>query len=245
MQEYLVFRLYGPLASWGTTAVGEERPTADMPSRSALLGLLGAALGIRRDDGAALRALQASVCFGVKQCAPGTLLRDYHTAQVPPQRSKVVHLTRQSELSDPKPETVLSKRDYRCDSLWVVAAWLTEPSAYTLEQLRQALLRPVFQLYLGRKSCPPALPLAPTVCTVATLKEALNQSFAPLTRSLKEDGWWLQHDQWARYCWEGDQDRLGGDVTHAVRTTPWDEPLSRDRWQFAQRVRYQLDEQEA
>lgn len=245
MQEYLVFRLYGPLASWGTTAVGEERPTAVMPSRSALLGLLGAALGIRRDEQTALRGLQDSVFFGIKQCAPGSLLRDYHTAQVPPQRGKAVHLTRQSELTDPSPETVLSKRDYRCDGLWVVALWLAEPAAYTLEQLRQALLQPVFPLYLGRKSCPPALPLAPVLCSAASLKEALNQPFAPLTRSLKEDGWWLQHDKWIRYCWEGGQDKLGGDVSHAVRTVPWDEPLNRERWQFAQRVRYQLDEQEA
>ncbi|WP_341668070.1 type I-E CRISPR-associated protein Cas5/CasD [Alcaligenes sp. SDU_A2] len=245
MQQYLVFRLYGPLASWGTTAVGEERPTASMPSRSALLGLLGAALGIRRDDETALSALQSSVCFGIKQCAPGTLLRDYHTAQVPPQRSKVVHLTRQSELSDPSPETILSKRDYRCDGLWVVAVWLSQGAVYTLEQLQQALRQPVFQLYLGRKSCPPALPLAPALCSAVNLKDALNQPFAPLTRSLKEDGWWLQQDSWARYSWEGDQDRLGGDVSHAVRTTPWDEPLNRARWQFSQRVCYQLDEQEA
>nr|WP_284509571.1 CRISPR-associated protein Cas5 [Salinivibrio costicola] len=48
MRDYLVFRLYGPLASWGEPAVGGDRPTSAYPSRSAVLGLLGAALGIKR-----------------------------------------------------------------------------------------------------------------------------------------------------------------------------------------------------
>ncbi|MEX2322042.1 MAG: CRISPR-associated protein Cas5, partial [Saccharospirillum sp.] len=39
--EFLVFRLYGPLASWGNTAVGGVRPTLAMPTRSAILGMLG------------------------------------------------------------------------------------------------------------------------------------------------------------------------------------------------------------
>lgn len=245
MQEYLIFRLYGPLASWGTTAVGEERPTADMPSRSALLGLLGAALGIERQAEKTLQSLQTSVCFGVKQVAAGTLLRDYHTAQVPPQRSKVVHYSRQSELSAADLNTVLSKRDYYCDALWVVAVWVIEDASFTLEQLKQALLRPVFPLYLGRKSCPVAAPLAPQIYKAHTLKEALNQPFEPFTRSHTEDTWWLARSTWARYNWEGSPDLLGEATTHVVRTVPWDEPLSRDRWQFAQRVSYQLDEQEA
>ena len=46
MTDYLLLRLYGPLASWGEIAVGESRHSAVQPSRSALLGLLGAALGI-------------------------------------------------------------------------------------------------------------------------------------------------------------------------------------------------------
>ena len=48
--EYLLFRLYGPLASWGEIAVGESRHTAAYPGKAALIGLLAAALGIRRDE---------------------------------------------------------------------------------------------------------------------------------------------------------------------------------------------------
>jgi hypothetical protein len=30
MAEYLIFRLYGPLAAWGTMAVGEIRPGSEI-----------------------------------------------------------------------------------------------------------------------------------------------------------------------------------------------------------------------
>src|SRR6185295_12377864 len=66
MPSFLVFRLYGPLASWGEVAVGEVRPSNLHPTRSALLGLLGAALGLRRSDEAALADLARTVRFAVR-----------------------------------------------------------------------------------------------------------------------------------------------------------------------------------
>ena len=50
MPEYLVFQLYGPFMSWGDIAVGEMRPSAMMPAKSAILGLLAAAVGIKRPE---------------------------------------------------------------------------------------------------------------------------------------------------------------------------------------------------
>ena len=51
--ETLIFQLEAPLSSWGEVAVGEYRPSAEYPSQSAVQGLLGAALGLDRDDDAA------------------------------------------------------------------------------------------------------------------------------------------------------------------------------------------------
>ena len=90
MADYLVFRLYGPLASWGEIAVGESRHSAAYPSRSALIGLLGAALGIERDDEAGQQALAAGYRFGVKLHAAGHPLRDYHTVQRGPELKRCV-----------------------------------------------------------------------------------------------------------------------------------------------------------
>jgi CRISPR system Cascade subunit CasD len=50
MSRYLLFQLYAPLVSWGAPAVGEVRHTDTIPTRSALLGILAAALGISRDN---------------------------------------------------------------------------------------------------------------------------------------------------------------------------------------------------
>ena len=60
--DYLLLTIRAPLQSWGThAAVGELRPTADHPGRSAIAGLLEAALGIRRDEPEALLALHQAV----------------------------------------------------------------------------------------------------------------------------------------------------------------------------------------
>lgn len=178
--DVLVFRLYGAMASWGEAAVGSDRPSACYPSRSAILGLIGAALGIQREDTDQLQALQQSLSVGVKQYRGGTLLRDYHTSQVPSQNKKQTWVTRKDELSQMELNTVLSTRDYRSEGLWTVAVWVIEGSDFTLERLLKHLRRPVFTLFLGRKSCPLAVPLAPALIKGTDLKTALDKVFPPI-----------------------------------------------------------------
>lgn len=237
MKEYLVFRLYGSMASWGQAAVGGERPTGIHPTRSTVLGMLAAALGIRREEETKFKDLQVGVRIAVKHCVQSSLLRDYHTTQVPSYNKKTVHRTRKSELNEQKLNTILSSRDYRCDGLWVIGISLSEAGRHTLEQLREALLRPVFSLYLGRKSCPLAVPLAPKIVTAEDCRLALDTPFPPLTRSEKEDSLWLADNGAATYFWEED-DMADIDST-VITTQPWDEPVSRRRWQFRQRTQYQ------
>ncbi|OCQ53813.1 CRISPR system Cascade subunit CasD [Photorhabdus australis subsp. thailandensis] len=242
MKAYLVFRLYGPMASWGQPAVGGERPTGLYPSRSAILGLLGAALGIRRDNESELAKLQKSVLIAIKQTIPGFFMRDYHTTQVPTHDNHVTHCSRKSELSADKLNTILSNRDYCCDGIWIVAISLTKHASFTLEQLRDALFKPVFVLYLGRKSCPPALPLCPKLIESSTLKAALDTPFPPLTHSDKEDKSWLGANGFVTYFWEGDKDEMI--ARNILINHPWDEPINRGRWQFRQRIMYQLSVEE-
>lgn len=58
---------------------------------------------------------------------------------------------------------MITTREYRCDALFHIAVQETEGAPIVLEKLAAALEEPVFPLYLGRKSCPPALPLAPLI----------------------------------------------------------------------------------
>ncbi|MBV1916047.1 MAG: type I-E CRISPR-associated protein Cas5/CasD [Pseudomonadales bacterium] len=227
MRDYLVFQLYAPLVSWGDQAVGQERPTADHPSRSALLGLLAAALGIDRSDETQQQKLADCCHFGIKLYSPGLAMRDFHTAQVPPTNKKVKHLyTRKDELAETKIGTILSFRSYQQDSFNVAAVWLDGESHYSLAQLSEALKAPHFHLYLGRKACPLAAPLSPQLKQCESMKQALDE-YSPAVELQP-----LARNSAPRYYWEP-SDHSG--LTETYRVPRYDQPISRQRWQFSSR----------
>lgn len=237
MSDFLVFQLYGPLASWGNIAVGESRHSDTYPSKSAVMGLVAAALGIRRSDDVPHQQLCNSYGYGVKVISTGTMMRDYHTTQAPPMQKKVVHYTRRDELSASKLGTILSTREYRCDSFAVVALWVLVPNPpYPLKQLAKALLMPKFVLYLGRKSCPLGLPLQAQVLKANTLKIALD---ANLFLDVKKI---IPAQTSVRYCW--DKTAHSG-MKADQQISRYDAVLSRKRWQFEARVEEVCFEKEA
>lgn len=128
----LLLRLAGPLQAWGDSSRFTRRETRNLPSKSGVLGLLAAAQGRRRteeiEDLAALR-------FGVRVDQPGQLTRDFQTA-----------INWETHSSMP-----LSVRYYLADAVFVAAV---EGERSLLEALDTALRRPLFPLYLGRRSCP-------------------------------------------------------------------------------------------
>ncbi len=234
MKEYLFFRLYGPIASWGDIAVGVQRPSFDHPSKSAIMGLLAAALGIKRNEEEKHTALVNSYNFAVMINSSGILLRDYHTVQVPSQSiiKKQKHvLTRKDELDFPPNElnTVISSRDYYCDSVYTVCLWCRngEP-AYALRLLKDKILEPEFTLYLGRKSCPLSLPLQPEIITDSNIKDA----YAKVRFKDPEFIASLLKTENVRLFWEDDDDSLK--ENHVILRR--DGILSRKRWQFEERA---------
>lgn len=235
MSEFLVFQLYGPMASWGDVAVGEYRPTMNYPSKSAVLGLVAAALGVRRHEDDKHQALHNGYGFSVCVLGSGELLRDYHTTQVP--KGNISYATRRDELCyDPlKLSTILSQRDYRMDSLCLIALWEKEMPSFSLEQLQTSLLKPHYTLYLGRKSCPPALPLNPQVIKAKTLKLA----FTKYTGDEVVSNARQLRDELPGFFWE--QDGIGESELgfEAVMKYPRrDQILNRSRWQFTTRDEY-------
>lgn len=226
MQDYLVFTLYGPLAAWGDIAVGEYRPSFSHPSKSAIIGLLAAALGIRRDEEERQQTLAASISFAVRVDSMGVLLRDYHTTQVPPAKKGVTHYTRRSELATGGLNTILSSRDYRCDAVYTVAITVAGDSPYPVQALAAALQKPAYTLYLGRKSCPLAMPLHPQIVKAATLREAF-EKITP-TDELSE----ILPKGPVMVYWENDAASGLEQQQVIVRR---DAPRSRKRWQFSER----------
>lgn len=233
MTDYLVFQLYGPLAAWGEPAVGEVRHTNPIPGRSAILGLLAAALGIRREEEARLSELNGHYRIAVRQLRESQWLRDYHTVQVPRENRKLRYATRRDELrlASDELQTILSTREYRCDAYYLIAIELTEGAPHDLDQLRQALQEPVFPLYLGRKSCPPGLPLAAR-CLQGELAQVLKDAESILYPLLQP------REGWGMSCfWEGKAEIVGMQLQQSIMRS--DQPLSRKRWQFANRLQHQ------
>ena len=234
MVELLLFQLYGPLASWGEPAVGEYRPTATHPGKSQITGLLGAALGLTREQEKELAALAGGYGLAVRIDAEGELLRDYHTTQVPPARKGRRFHTRQEELAVDDLYTILSQRDYRAEAAWTCALWRREHASHSLEDLEKALRQPRFVIYLGRKSCPPALPLNPRRIEAGDLKTAFQRY--PGDPAIAET---LKAPARKRYFWE-EPLPAGLESGFTEQEKLWvvprrDLPGSRRRWQFATR----------
>lgn len=130
----LALRLAGPLQSWGASSRFVRRGTEAWPTKSAVVGLLAAAMGRRRTD--PIEDL-LGLRFGVRVDQPGELLRDFQTA-LPRDGSK------------PMP---LSYRYYLSDAAFLA---VVEGGRELIEGIDAALRAPAFPLYLGRRSCPPA-----------------------------------------------------------------------------------------
>ncbi|MDR0788109.1 MAG: type I-E CRISPR-associated protein Cas5/CasD [Gemmatimonadota bacterium] len=169
-----MFTLYAPLASWGEIAVGEIRGSWDRPSRSAVLGLIAAALGIKREQQDLHDALR-EYGVAVRLDAVGTPLSDYHTAQSRALERKEIPSTRARLLDRPAHElqTILSRRMYRQDAVATVVLWARVSARWSLDDLSSALRNPVFVLFAGRKSNVLGAPLDPEIVSKETLADAL------------------------------------------------------------------------
>lgn len=144
----LLLRLAAPMQAWGAEAKFDRRTTQREPTKSGVTGLVAAALGRKRDESiddiAALR-------FGVRADKPGVLLRDYHTAK----SDKSAYVT---------------NRYYLADAVFVAGL---EGDDELLEKIDVALQRPIYPLFLGRRSCPPSGRVSLGIRRLLTVEQAL------------------------------------------------------------------------
>lgn len=232
---FLTATLYAPFASFGGLAVGERRSSERYPTRSMLIGLLGAALGVDRTDEHAQQALAQGYHFALQIFGAGRPFTDYHTAQMP-SRGKTRYATRREELAAPELNTVLTSRDYRTDFLAGLAVTAAVDAPYTLEALEAALRAPHYTLSLGRKSCVFGLPLDPSVAEFADAPAAL----AAVWESRGDNG--VRSKLFKALAPR--PEALGQMVMDTALLPPGcdhtiefvrDQPLSRQRWQFGLR----------
>jgi CRISPR system Cascade subunit CasD len=209
MQTFLIFGLTASLGAMGELAGHERRGALRWPGRSAVIGLMGAALGIRRDgDFSALEALDITV--GIHDS--GAPLRDYHTVETVPSAAVKSPNSRPEALRSARgnTNTTITLRDYRAGPLFGVAV-----AGQGLERIAAALNAPVFTLYLGRKSCPLAAPPGARLVEAEGPEAALaNLILPPWRKAARLHSLVVEHP--------------AGEIVH-------DRAIDRARWHFAPR----------
>ena len=153
----LALLLDGPMQSWGHASRFERRTTALHPTRSGVIGLIAAAVGINKHTADETAQLSRFTSLNVttltlprrNRRAQELLmqrLEDYHT---------VTGIRRASGKED-EDATVQTYRHYLLDARFGVL--LEGPSAL-LDSIAAALRNPKWGVWLGRKCCLPASPL--------------------------------------------------------------------------------------
>jgi len=140
----LLLRLSGAMQSWGVQSRFGVRDTGLEPSKSGVLGLVCAAMGIDRANDAVLSEL-ARLKMGVRVEREGRLKVDYHTAKDVLKAGGGIK------------DTELSNRYYLADAVFLVG--LEGEDLLLLERIHAALRNPVWPLFLGRKSFVPGEPV--------------------------------------------------------------------------------------
>lgn len=134
-------RLTAPLQSYGNQASFNQRTSDNYPSKSAVIGIIAAALGYRRDDA---RILQLNnLLFAVRIEQSGNMMTEFQTVEY--------------QKSSTKTARKLTYREFIQDAAFMVA--IGSDNDHEIEKIVSALKHPKFQLYLGRRSNPPAGPL--------------------------------------------------------------------------------------
>jgi CRISPR system Cascade subunit CasD len=178
---YLAVMLDAPLMSWGHSSRFTRRTTALHPTRSALTGMICAALGVAKGSDAEkawldqLEKVQMTVLAIPRQKPLGgeelpiRRMEDYHvTGGGYDKKTQAGSIPRKAS-GGPCDNPTLSWRQYLLDARFGV---ILAGSGETLREVAKALADPRWGVWFGRKNCIPAAPVLRGV-VVDTLDEGL------------------------------------------------------------------------
>jgi CRISPR system Cascade subunit CasD len=150
-RNWLALYLDAPMQSWGYQSHFDRRTSLPYPTKSGIIGMICAAMGIKRDDRSMIRQL---VDLKMRIYVFSTIRRitDYHTVGggYDP-RAERYWMPRKADGSVPKP--VVTYRDYLLEGKFGV---LLHGDGALLEHCKEALANPKWGVWLGRKSCIPS-----------------------------------------------------------------------------------------
>ncbi|MGO3017766.1 MAG: type I-E CRISPR-associated protein Cas5/CasD, partial [Anaerococcus sp.] len=131
----ILLKFASPLQAWGTNSHFNIRHTDLHPSKSALIGMIAAAMGYRRDQNVEIQRLN-DLDFAVRADQIGNVTKDFQIA-----RHQYI-----------EKNVFLTDRYYLEDSIFLVA--IGSENKELIDKIEYALKNPYFQLFLGRKSVP-------------------------------------------------------------------------------------------
>lgn len=151
---YGALYLDAPLQSWGYQSRYDDRTSLSYPTRSGIIGMICAALGIDREDSAELEDVNTILAgMDVAVFQAGRRLVDYHTVGGGyATKSDSVPVKSDGKTHSP----VQTHREYLSDAKFGV---VVEGEVSFVERIGEALDRPRWGIWFGRKSCIPAVPV--------------------------------------------------------------------------------------
>ena len=222
MQDFLIIKLQGAMQAWGGHTFEDYRPSHIFPTRSAVVGLLGACLGIDRADIQSRAELNASFELTVRSDR-----RKVRTEQFGQIKEKTLTLQKMTDFHTvldarkvdgaPRKDAIISHREYLCDAEFSLALGFRNNAVFDLEQVKAAIQKPHYTPFLGRRSCPIQHPLFKTIVEAENAQEALAK---------------IEPKQGTLYS----EQKLQGSAPMRIRDVPIEDPVR----QFATRTLYIL-----
>ena len=168
---YLALLLDAPLQSWGFASQFQRRTTGLHPTKSGVIGMICAAMGVVKGSDTEqeilpqLAALKMTSIVVARHVVRRT--EDFHT---------VLNTRRASGKMNDDP--VVTRRQYLLDACFGI---IFNGDRVLLERTANGLQDPVWGVWLGRKSCIPARPLFVAVC------DTHDEAWQAILRSLGRD----------------------------------------------------------
>lgn len=222
MQDFLIIKLQGAMQAWGGHTFEDYRPSHIFPTRSAVVGLLGACLGIDRADIQGIADLNSSFELMVRADK-----RKVQTKQFGQIKEKILTMHKMTDFhtvldarkvdGSARTDAIISHREYLCDAEFSLALEFRNNAVFNLEKVKQAIQKPYYTPFLGRRSCPIQQPLFKSIVAAENAQKALAQ---------------IEPKEGTLYS----EQKLQGSSLMRIRDVPIQDPIR----QFATRTMYIL-----
>ncbi len=157
---YLSLLLDAPMQSWGFSSRFQRRTTGLHPTKSGVIGLICAALGLGKgssEEGEWLPRLSALKMVTIATPREDVQrLEDFHTTGGGYDKKTRPQFIPRKASGRPSDNPTVSRRQYLLEARFGV---ILEGDRLVLEQVAAALEDPRWGVWLGRKSCIPAEPI--------------------------------------------------------------------------------------